>query len=43
MVEADGSRIAINKEKEYYNLSYIKEIKALNDYYSHLIKEVNRR
>jgi hypothetical protein len=43
MVKADGSRIAINKEKEYYDLSYIKEIRALNDYYDYLIKEINKR
>jgi hypothetical protein len=42
MVEADGSRITVNKEKEYYDLSHIKEIKVLNNYYNRPIKEINK-
>jgi hypothetical protein len=43
MVKADRSRIAVNKEKECCDLSYIEEIRALNDCRSRLIKAVDRR
>jgi hypothetical protein len=43
MVEADRSRIAVNKKEKYYDLSHIKEIRALNNYYNHLIKVINKR
>jgi hypothetical protein len=43
MVEADGSRVAANREEEYCDLSHIEETGALNDCCDRLIKAVNRR
>lgn len=35
--------MAVNREEEYYNLSYIEKIKALSGYRGYLIKAVDKR
>jgi hypothetical protein len=42
MVEANRSRITVNKKEKNYDLSYIKEIRVLNNYYNYLIKVINK-
>jgi hypothetical protein len=43
MVKADRSRMAVNREEEYYGLSHIEEIEVLSDCRDRLIKAVDRR
>jgi hypothetical protein len=43
MIEADGSRVAVNREEEYCGLSHIEEIEVLSDCRDRLIKAVDRR